>query len=93
MRFVTCIACEHQLRLYGHVTRFPVADPAHQILSAREPHERTRPMGRLRRPGICLGDGQMDDLGVLGESGCSDVLLRRMLPYLTLPDSVRFQVI
>ena len=39
MRFVTCIVHECQLRLYGHVARFPDADPAHQILSAREPHE------------------------------------------------------
>ena len=41
MRFVTCIVHEHQLRLYGHVARFP--DPAHQILSAREPREWKRP--------------------------------------------------
>ena len=39
MRFVTCIVREHQLRQYGHVARFPDADPAHQILSAREPRE------------------------------------------------------
>ena len=43
MRFVTCIVCERQ-RLYGHVARFPDADPAHQILSAREPHEWRRHM-------------------------------------------------
>ena len=45
MRFVTCIVRERQLRLYGHVDRFPDADPAHQILSARELHEWRRPMG------------------------------------------------
>ena len=39
MRLVTCIVRERQLRLYGHVARFPDADPAHQIISAREPHE------------------------------------------------------
>ena len=39
MRFVTCIVREHQLRLYGHVARFPDADPAHQILSSRESRE------------------------------------------------------
>ena len=39
MRFVTCIVRECQLRLYGHVARFPDADPVHQILSAREPRE------------------------------------------------------
>ena len=43
MRFVTCIVHEHQLHLYGHVARFADADPAHQILSAREPHEWRRP--------------------------------------------------
>ena len=30
----------------AHVARFPEADPAHQILSAREPREWRRPMGR-----------------------------------------------
>ena len=35
MRFVTCIVREHQLRLYGHVARFPDADPAHQIQRGR----------------------------------------------------------
>ena len=45
MRFVTCIVRERQLRLYGHVARFPDADPAHQILSVRERRERRRPMG------------------------------------------------
>ena len=35
------------------------------------------------RSGICLGDGQMEAPGILAESGRSDVLLWRMLPYLT----------
>ena len=48
MRFVTCIVRERQLRLYGHVAHFPDTDPAYQILSAREPHEWRRPMGRPR---------------------------------------------
>ncbi len=45
MRVVTYIVRERQLRLYGHVARFPDADPAHQILSVREHHEWRRPMG------------------------------------------------
>ena len=45
MRFVTCIVREHQLRLYGHVARFPDTDPAYQILSARGPREWRRSMG------------------------------------------------
>ena len=48
MRFVTCVVREHQLRLYGHVSRFPDVDLAHQILSAREPREWRRPIGRPR---------------------------------------------
>jgi len=39
MRYVTCIVHELQLWLYGHVAHFPDGDPAHQILSAREPLE------------------------------------------------------
>ena len=35
MRFVICIVRERQLQLCGHVARFPDADAAHQILSAR----------------------------------------------------------
>ena len=45
MRFVTCIVRERQLRLYGHVARFPDADPSQQILSVRESREWRRPMG------------------------------------------------
>ena len=37
--FFTSIVGEHQLRLYGHVARFPDVSAAHQILSAREPLE------------------------------------------------------
>ena len=91
MRFVTCIVREHQLLLYGHVAHFPDADPAHQILSAREAHELRAPMGRPRASWLQqvdrhlkeMGDGQMEALGVPAERGCSDALLRRMLPYLT----------
>ena len=48
MRFVTCIVREHQLRLYEHVARFLDADPAHQILSEREPREWRRHGGGWR---------------------------------------------
>ena len=105
MRFVTCIVREHQLRLYGHVARFPDANPAHQILSAREPREWRRPMGQPRASWLqqvnrhlkemgwarhLPGGGQIEAPGVQcsagkwteAESGGSDVLLQRMLPYL-----------
>ena len=45
MRFITCIVRERRLRLYGHVARFPDADPAQQILSGREPREWRMAMG------------------------------------------------
>ena len=37
MRCITCIITQRQLQLHGHVARFPVNDPAAQILSARKP--------------------------------------------------------
>ena len=46
MRFVTRIVREHQLQLYVYVAHFQDADPAHQILSARESHGWRRPIGR-----------------------------------------------
>ena len=105
MRFVTCIILEHQLRLYGYVARFPDADPAGQILSAREFREWRRPMGRPRASWLqqvdwhlkemelgqttALGGGQTEAPGVPAESGRSNVLLWCMLPYLTYPDQLK----
>ena len=48
MRFITCIVRVRQLQLYRHVARFPDADPAHQIVSARERREWRRPMDQAR---------------------------------------------
>ena len=46
MRPITCMIRECQMRLYGHMARFPAGDPAGRILSAREPAGGTRPVGR-----------------------------------------------
>ena len=46
MRPVTCVIRERQMRLHGHVARFPVDDPARRILSAGEPSGWIRPRGR-----------------------------------------------
>ena len=43
------------------------------------------PTGIKFRTRRLLGDGQTEPPGVPAESGCSDALLRRMLPYLTWP--------
>ena len=37
LRQVTFIVRERQLRLYGHVARLPAEDPAHRVLSCRDP--------------------------------------------------------
>ena len=45
-RPVTCIVLERQLRLYGHVARFPEVDPAYRVVSVRDNPEWRRPRGR-----------------------------------------------
>ena len=62
MRFVTCIVRKRQLRLYGHVARFPDTDPTHQILSAREPRECRRPMGQPRALWLQLVDQHLKEM-------------------------------
>ena len=80
MRFVTCIVCERQLRLYGHVARFPDADPAHQILSARESREWRRPMGRLRASWLQQVDHHLKEMG-MGLASAWGMARRRPLEY------------
>ena len=64
MRFVTYIVSEHQLRLYGHVAHFPHADPAQQILSAREPRGWRRPKGRPRASWLQQVDWHLKEKGM-----------------------------
>ena len=64
MRFVTYIVRERQLQLYGHVARFPDADPAHQILSAREPRDWRRPMGRPRALWVQQVNRHLKEMGI-----------------------------
>ena len=64
MRFVTCIVHERQLQLYGHVARFPDTDPAHQILSAREPREWRRTMGQPRASLLQQIDQHLKEMGM-----------------------------
>lgn len=47
-RPVISIVRERQLRLYGHVARFPDVDPTHRVLSTRDNPEWRRPRGRPR---------------------------------------------
>ena len=54
---VTCIIRDRQLRLYGHLARLPVDDPAHQVVSLRDNPGWRRPVGRPRRSWL----GQLDE--------------------------------
>ena len=80
MRFVTCIVSEHQLRLFGHVARFPDADPSHQILSAREPREWRRLMGRPRTLWLQQVDQQLKEMG-MGQASAFGMARRKPLEY------------
>ena len=80
MRFVTCVVRERQLRLCGHVARFPDADPAHHILSARESHECRRPMGRPRALWLQQGDQNLKEMG-MGLASVWGMARRRPLEY------------
>ena len=63
IRFVTCIVCGCQLWLYGHMARFVDADPAHQILAAREPRE-WRPIGQPRASWLQQIDQHLKEMGM-----------------------------
>ena len=87
MRFVTCIVHERQLRLYGHVARFPDADPVHQILSARESREWRRPMGRPRASWLQQVDRHLKEMG-MGQASAWGMARRRPLEYRRKVDAV-----
>ena len=80
MRFVTCIVRECQLRLFGHAVRFPDAGPAHLILSAREPHEWRRPMGRPRASWLQQSDRNLKEMG-MGQASAWGMARRKPLEY------------
>ena len=78
MRFVTCIVRERQLWLYGHVAHFHDADPAHQILSVKEPREWRRPMGRPRASWLQQVDQYLKEMG-MGQASAWGMARRRPL--------------
>ncbi len=45
-RPITCIVSQRQLRLYGHVARYPYVDHAHRVVSVGDHPEWRRPRGR-----------------------------------------------
>ena len=80
MRFVACIVCERQLLLYGHVACYPDADPAHQILSARESREWGRPKGRPRASWLQQVDWHLKEMG-MGQASPWGMARQRPLEY------------
>ena len=78
--FEVRVVRERQLRLYGHVARLPAVDPAHRILSCRDPDG-----GEYGHdgPGVCLGDGQMEvylkDMGMTGLASARAMAKRRFI--------------
>ncbi len=80
MRFVTCIVREHQLWLYGLVTRVPDTDPAHQILSVRESREWRRPMSRPRASWLQQVDRHLKEMG-MGQTSAWGMARWRPLEY------------
>ena len=87
MRVVTCIIREHQLQLYGHVAHFPDADPAHQILSLREPPEWKRPMNPLCASWLQQVDQHLMEMG-MGHAFAWGMVRRRPLEYLRKVDAM-----
>ena len=63
MRQVTCIVRERQLRQFGHVARFPEADPVRRALSVGDPVGSRRPVGRPRHTWLRQVDGYFWEMG------------------------------
>ena len=78
MRFIACIFREHQLRLYGHVARFPDADPAQHLLSARELREWRRLLGRPHTSWLQQVDRHLKEMGI-GQASAWGMARRRPL--------------
>ena len=77
-RPITSIVCQRQLRLYGHVTRYPEADSAHRVVSVRNNPEWRRPRGRPQNS--WLGQDAVSFQEVLGMGRDSAWRLARATP-------------
>ena len=96
LRQVTCIVRERQLRLYGYVARLPAEDPAHRILSCRDPRGWSMRRGRPHASWLRQMESYLKHAGMAVRASAwvmarrrpkqgarGDALLRRMPPYLT----------
>ncbi|KAG0710593.1 putative uncharacterized transposon-derived protein F52C9.6 [Chionoecetes opilio] len=63
-RPITCIVRQRQLRLYGHVARYPETDPSHRVVSVGDNPAWRRPRGRPQ--GSWLGQVDVSCRELLG---------------------------
>ena len=80
MRPITCMIRERQMRLYGHVARFPANDPAGRVLSAREPTGWNRPVGRPHDTWLRQMDRYFAEMG-MGRVAAWRMAIRRPKEY------------
>ena len=66
LRQVTCVNRERQLRLYGHLARLPAEDPAHRILSYRDPRGWNMPIGRPQASWLRQMESHLKNTGMTG---------------------------
>ena len=81
LRRVTCLVRECQLRLYGHVARLPVEDPAHRILSCRDPRGWPMPSGRLQASWLRQVESYLRNMGMAGLASAWEMTRRRPKVY------------
>ena len=70
-----------QLRLYGHVARLPAEDPAHRILSCRDPRGWTMPSGRPHASWLRQVESYIKDTGMTGLASARAMARRRPKEY------------
>ena len=66
MSQVTCMIRQRQLRLFGHVARFPESDPVSRVISQRISPAWRRPRGRPPVTWLQRIDGHCREMGLAG---------------------------
>ena len=78
---VTCIVRERRLRLYGHVARLPAEDPAHRIVSCRDPRGWTMPRGGPQASWLRQVESYLKNSGMAGLGSAWAMARRRPKVY------------
>ena len=80
-RQVTCIVRERQLHPYGHVPWLPAENPAHRILSCRDPRGWTMATGRTHASWLRQIECYLKDTGMVGLASAWALARRRPREY------------